>query len=96
MIHSLAEDFIRMALSSTGRSVTRIIRHQSLHLLVAAAAPVREKSSRPGGVLFLDELAEWHRTHLDPRQTIETGKAVVSRANHHITYPAFDFSWWRR
>ncbi len=48
-----------------------------------------EASLAHGGVLFLDELAEWPRHSLDAlRQTIETGKAVVSRANHHVTYPA--------
>ena len=48
-----------------------------------------EVSLAHGGILFLDELAEWQRPHLDAlRQTIETGKAVVSRANHHVTYPA--------
>ena len=41
------------------------------------------------GVLFMDELVEWPRHSLDAlRQIIETGKAVVSRANHHVTYPA--------
>ena len=52
--------------------------------------------ARPGevslahhGILFLDELAEWPRSHLDSlRQTVETRKSVVSRANHHVTYPA--------
>ena len=52
--------------------------------------------ARPGevslahhGILFLDELAEWPRGHLDSlRQTVETRKSVVSRANHHVTYPA--------
>jgi magnesium chelatase family protein len=48
-----------------------------------------EASLAHGGILFLDELAEWQRPHLDAlRQTVETGKAVVSRANHHVTYPA--------
>ena len=48
-----------------------------------------EVSLAHGVVLFLDELAEWPRAHLDSlRQTIETCKAVVSRANHHVTYPA--------
>lgn len=48
-----------------------------------------EVSLAHGGILFLDELAEWQRPHLDAlRQTVETGKAVVSRANHHVTYPA--------
>ena len=48
-----------------------------------------EASLAHRGVLFLDELAEWPRHSLDAlRQIIETGKAVVSRANHHVTYPA--------
>ena len=48
-----------------------------------------EVSLAHNGILFLDELAEWPRAHLDSlRQTIETHKAVVSRANHHVTYPA--------
>ena len=48
-----------------------------------------EVSLAHNGILFLDELAEWQRPHLDSlRQTIETHKAVVSRANHHVTYPA--------
>jgi magnesium chelatase family protein len=41
------------------------------------------------GVLFLDELPEFARVVLDSlRQPIETGEAVVARANAHLRYPA--------
>ena len=90
MIHSLAG-----RLDQGGLVINRPFRdpHHSASIaaLVGGGSRARpgEVSLAHGGVLFLDELAEWHRTHLDAlRQTIETGKAVVSRANHHITYPA--------
>jgi magnesium chelatase family protein len=41
------------------------------------------------GVLFLDEMAEFSKRILDMlRQTLETGKVTISRAQATVTYPA--------
>jgi magnesium chelatase family protein len=41
------------------------------------------------GVLFLDELPEFSRNTLEAlRQPLETGRAVVARANAHVSYPS--------
>lgn len=41
------------------------------------------------GVLFLDELPEFSRQTVEAlRQPLETRRALVSRANYHVTFPA--------
>lgn len=90
MIHSLAG-----TLSEGGLMKIRPYRdpHHSASLPALIGGGMR---ARPGeislahhGVLFLDELPEFARATLEAlRQPMETGQALIARANSHVTYPA--------
>lgn len=90
MIHSVA------GLLGDGRLSTRRPYRDPHHSASLPALVGGGLRARPGeislahnGVLFLDELPEFPRATLESlRQPLETGKAVVSRANHHVSYPA--------
>lgn len=90
MIHSVA------GLLERGR-LTRRRPYRAPHHSASMAAMVGGgMRARPGeasiahhGVLFLDELPEFHPQVLDSlRQPLETGSITVARANAHISYPA--------
>ena len=90
MIHSLAG-----TLPDGGLLQTRPYRspHHSASLpaLVGDGHRVKpgEISLAHNGVLFLDELPEFNRNTLESlRQPLETGTAMIARANQHVTYPA--------
>jgi len=90
MIHSLAG-----TLPEGGLLRARPFRdpHHSASLPALIGGGLR---ARPGeislahnGVLFLDELPEFARATLESlRQPLETGEALIARANHHARYPA--------
>ncbi|MFZ2872485.1 YifB family Mg chelatase-like AAA ATPase, partial [Zavarzinia sp.] len=80
-----------------GGTITRRRPFRDPHHSASQAALIGGgQRARPGevslahrGVLFLDELPEFQRGVLDAlRQPIESGRAVVARANAHVTYPA--------
>ncbi|HEY5047396.1 MAG TPA: YifB family Mg chelatase-like AAA ATPase [Rhizomicrobium sp.] len=90
MIQSLAGELRDGAISR--RRPFRSPHHSaSMAALVGGGLRVKpgEVSLSHLGVLFLDELPEFQRQVLDSlRQPIETGEAVVARANAHVRYPA--------
>ena len=90
MVHSVAGQLVEGRI--TKRRPFRDPHHSaSLPALVGGGLRARpgEVSLAHHGVLFLDELPEFQRSALESlRQPIESGKAVVARANHHVVYPA--------
>jgi len=93
MIHSVAGSLGAMA---DGRLMQARPFRDPHHSATLAALIGGGTRARPGevslahlGVLFLDELPEFARATLEAlRQPIESGRAVVARANAHVTYPA--------
>jgi magnesium chelatase family protein len=90
MIQSLAGE-LRDGTISRVRPFRSPHHSASMAALVGGGLKVRpgEVSLAHLGVLFLDELPEFARTVLDSlRQPIESGAAVIARANAHVRYPA--------
>jgi magnesium chelatase family protein len=90
MVQSLAGE-LRDGAISRRRPFRNPHHSASMASLVGGGLRVRpgEVSLAHLGVLFLDELPEFQRGVLDSlRQPIETGEAVVARANAHVRYPA--------
>jgi magnesium chelatase family protein len=90
MIQSLAGE-LRDGTISRVRPFRNPHHSASMAALVGGGLKVKpgEVSLAHLGVLFLDELPEFARTVLDSlRQPIESGAAVIARANAHVRYPA--------
>ncbi|MEQ8735332.1 MAG: YifB family Mg chelatase-like AAA ATPase [Rhodospirillaceae bacterium] len=90
MIHSVAGQLTEGAVLSV-RPFRDPHHSASVPALIGGGMKVKpgEISLAHNGVLFLDELPEFSRQALEAlRQPLESGRAVVARANAHITYPA--------
>lgn len=90
MISSIAGELADGALSSA-RPFRAPHHSASMPSLVGGGLRAKpgEVSLAHHGVLFLDELPEFQPNVLDAlRQPLETGEAVIARANYRVTYPA--------
>jgi magnesium chelatase family protein len=90
MIHSIAGELPEGKLK---RQRPYRAPHHSASLVALIGGGVRVKPGEVSlahlGVLFLDELPEFARATLESlRQPLETGRAVVARANAHVAFPA--------
>jgi magnesium chelatase family protein len=89
-IHSVSQDRPKAGLVS--RRPFRAPHHGASHVALIGGGHLArpgEVSLAHGGVLFLDELAEFNRLALESlRQPLEDGKVMIARARETVEYPA--------